>query len=120
MIIVLKEKQCEMKKWISQIACFFSSHVDVREKCVYLFKNRVPVVSYEGIPKDAQVHARVRLGYITDLWEEHFTCSRCGKKRIQQNTKHDYTEYNQMIYLENGRCYLVHPKLFYETRNDQK
>jgi hypothetical protein len=102
-----------MIRWLHRLLCFFGFHQKEKHtKRVILVENRrLPTPSYEGIPADAQVNAQVRMHYITDLWEDHFTCPSCGRVRKETDTKRDILYYNQMIYLKGGRAFIAQPKI---------
>jgi len=102
-----------MINWLYRILCFFGFHrpETYTKKVIMLEGRKAPRISYEKIPKDAQINAQIRLSYITDLWEEHYTCPSCSRVRVEQKTDHDILYYNQMIYLKGGKCYLATPDL---------
>lgn len=102
-----------MFKWFNELVCFFRMHVPVHVSRIFLVRNRpAPIVSYDGIPKDAQINSRIRLAHIEDIWEDHMTCARCGKNWTETDYRYGKPiEYNQMIYLENGQCHIVRPRL---------
>jgi hypothetical protein len=102
-----------MIHWLHRLLCFFGFHQkEQHTKRVILLQDRpCPKPSYAEIPADAQVNAQVRMHYITDLWEDHFTCPSCGKVRTAQDSKRDILYYNQMIYLKGGKCFIAQPRL---------
>lgn len=80
---------------------------------VYLLKDRpAPVPSYEGIPQDAQVSAVVTFWYFTDIWDDVETCLSCKRKiRTVRGGSRKEMQYNRMIFLRDGKPYIVNPAL---------
>jgi hypothetical protein len=85
----------------------------LRTERSYLIRDRpAPTPSYAGIPESAQVRKVVTLAYIIDLWEDCRYCDSC-KRRVSSDRDGRYgrVEYNEMIYLKDGRVFIASPAL---------
>lgn len=94
--------------------CFIGFHkgeLHVRREIRALNRKPLPF-DYSSVPKDAQLHRIIRLSYITNDWRDYFACPCCEKEiRSRLEVNHGVVEYNEMIFLRDGKCYIATPKM---------
>jgi hypothetical protein len=99
---------------MQRFLCWMGFHPKpLRTERSYLIRDRsAPTPSYEGIPESAQVRTVITLRYIIDLWEDCQYCDSC-KRRVSsgRDVRYGRMEYNEMIYLQNGRVFIASPAL---------